>query len=172
MAFADWEIRGVLRRLSGQPCTPPGTPRDLVRYVKNEGLATFLEWPSGHWKITERGASFMADTAVADARDEDVVAPPIIVSAVYSFTNRSRGMAEERETLTFLTDSEEAAVADFGRWWRDRHANLGDWFGALLAVKFYRVQPQRIDSNGGMRPDTSLPFMEWCIDHPGPSPFV
>lgn len=51
----------TLQRLSGQWCTPPGMPRDVVRHVEAEGLARFREWPSGHWTITERGLDFLAE---------------------------------------------------------------------------------------------------------------
>lgn len=54
-------VCSTLRRLSGQSCTPPGTPADLVRHVQAEGLARFQEWPSGHWQITEAGSEFLAE---------------------------------------------------------------------------------------------------------------
>ena len=53
----------TLRRLRGQPCTPPGTSRELVRHVEADGLARFHGWPSGHWRITPKGLDFLAENA-------------------------------------------------------------------------------------------------------------
>lgn len=53
----------TLRRLHGQPCTPPGTARELVDHVEAERLARFHEWPSGHWQITPKGLDFLAENA-------------------------------------------------------------------------------------------------------------
>lgn len=64
--YEPWMVRNTLRHLHGQPCTPPGTDRGLVRYVQDEGMARFREWPSGHWQITEKGSNFIADYAWND----------------------------------------------------------------------------------------------------------
>lgn len=63
MMFTDTQIVNGLRRLRGQPCTPLGFDRDLLREITSAGLAKFNEWPSGHWKITERGVNFMAEVS-------------------------------------------------------------------------------------------------------------
>lgn len=64
MALADYVpdhvIASTLQRLRGQFCTPPGMDRELVRLVQDRRLARFVEWPSGHWKITEQGEEFLA----------------------------------------------------------------------------------------------------------------
>ena len=53
----------VLRRLYGQPCTPPGTSRELVQHVQDQGLARFRAWPSGRWEVTPKGLAFLAENA-------------------------------------------------------------------------------------------------------------
>ncbi len=55
MKYETGTIRAILRRLNRQICTPPGVSREMVRFVQDEGLAEFHEWPSGHWKITDKG---------------------------------------------------------------------------------------------------------------------
>ena len=57
----DGEIRYTLNRLRGQCGTPPGMSREAVRYVQDERLAKFHEWPSGHWQITEQGGNWLAE---------------------------------------------------------------------------------------------------------------
>lgn len=59
--FTDRQIANVLRSLSGQPCTPWHLPKEIVQHIKDEGLARFHEWPSGHWSITDRGQNFLAE---------------------------------------------------------------------------------------------------------------
>lgn len=61
MSVTPHLVCATLRRLHGQPCTPPGTSRELVRHVQAEGLARFHEWPSGHWQITPKGLDFLAE---------------------------------------------------------------------------------------------------------------
>lgn len=50
-----------LRRLSGQICTPPGFPTAELAKIKEQRLAVFHEWPSGHWSITDHGRDFLAE---------------------------------------------------------------------------------------------------------------
>ena len=54
-------IAARLRQLSGQIATPPGFPRDVLAFIRENRLAKFHEWPSGHWNLTDTGRDFIAE---------------------------------------------------------------------------------------------------------------
>lgn len=113
MAFTDREVRNVLHRLRGQPCTPPGTPREIVSHVQAEGLAKFHQWPSGHWQITERGANYLAETAERDGRDDAETDEPVVTYTIlWKFL--PTGSADPlawAQPMAFASDKEAVQVA-------------------------------------------------------------
>lgn len=50
-----------LAQLHGQIATPPGFPRDALAFIRENRLAVFHEWPSGHWSLTDAGRDFIAE---------------------------------------------------------------------------------------------------------------
>jgi hypothetical protein len=48
----------VMRNISGKLTTPP-LLRDEAQELENAGLISFREWPSGYWKITDKGRAFL-----------------------------------------------------------------------------------------------------------------
>lgn len=62
----DRQASIAMRRLSGQIATPPHLVPE-ARELKERGLMTFVEWPSGFWKITERGYALMMSISDEDA---------------------------------------------------------------------------------------------------------
>ena len=59
--YTDAQIASGLRRLNRQFCTPPGFDKRLLAKIRDEDLARFHEWPSGHWSLTDRGRNFLME---------------------------------------------------------------------------------------------------------------
>jgi hypothetical protein len=55
----DYAAR-VMRRLSGEIATPSHL-REEARQLAELGLMKFVEWPSGFWKITDKGRDFLSE---------------------------------------------------------------------------------------------------------------
>jgi hypothetical protein len=59
--FTDAQLASAMRQLKGQCCTL-SHQRAFADAVRERGLMRFVEWPSGHWAITEKGQNFIEDT--------------------------------------------------------------------------------------------------------------
>lgn len=66
------EVVATLRRLQGQLCTPEYLSKHVVAYCEERGLAKFIEWPSGHWSVTDNGRIYISENSepVEDYDDE------------------------------------------------------------------------------------------------------
>ena len=56
-------VANYLRRLKGQICPPSGFPKDYMDFIREQRLAVFKQWPSGHWSITDSGHDFLAENS-------------------------------------------------------------------------------------------------------------
>lgn len=64
--FSNHQVASGMRRLRGELSTPSGFPRDLRKYIVEQGYMRFLEWPSGHWSMTHKGRVFLSEQASED----------------------------------------------------------------------------------------------------------
>lgn len=65
-AFLDPErVAAAMQSLAGEIATPSRL-REEARELQSLGLMKFVAWPSGFWKITDKGRAFLAE--IEDSR--------------------------------------------------------------------------------------------------------